>query len=232
MQLRLMVHCIPSPAIVLIMKSFKHTSYRENMNLAAKILWKKPSEELLNLIKEIGNLGKRLAELFDIIKQKGREEGFTDDEIKGLLRTHLKGLLTLGQINWYLYEKDKINLRKQLVGSGQIDGNKVIEQQANEKVLRPGAEAPEVQLIEKKEQKNDNTTIKDLKATLRDQQEYISKLEDAIQEKLEIQRAQTELNSKVPLALLYGDICMIRNTGATDIYIVIENGKYVGLERI
>lgn len=101
MQLRLMVHCIPSPAIVLIMKSFKHTSYRENMNLAAKILWKKPSEELLNLIKEIGNLGKRLAELFDIIKQKGREEGFTDDEIKGLLRTHLKGLLTLGQINWY-----------------------------------------------------------------------------------------------------------------------------------
>ena len=78
------------------------------MNLAAKILWKKPSEELLNLIKEIGNLGKRLAELFDIIKQKGREEGFTDDEIKGLLRTHLKGLLTLGQINWYCTKKIKL----------------------------------------------------------------------------------------------------------------------------
>jgi hypothetical protein len=201
------------------------------MNLAAKILSKKPSEELLNLIKEIGSLGKRLAELFDIIKQKGHEEGFTDDEIKGLLRTHLKGSLTLGQINWYLYEKDKINLRKQLVGSGQIDRNKVIEQQANEKVLRPGAEAPEIQLIEKKE-RNDNTSIKDLKATLRDQLEYIGKLEDTIQEKLEIQRAQTELKSKVPLALLYRDICMIRNTGATDIYIMIEDGKYVGLEGI
>ena len=142
------------------------------------------------------NLGARLSELIETIKQKGREEGFTDDEIKGLLRTHLKGSLTLGQINWYLYEKDKMNLRKQLVGSGQIDGNKVIEQQANEKVLRPGAEAPEVQLIEKKEQKNDNTSIKDLKATLRDQQEYIGKLEDTLQEKLEIQRAQSASESK------------------------------------
>jgi hypothetical protein len=123
------------------------------MDIAIKILSKKPSDELLNLIKEIGQLGARLAELFERIKQKGCEEGFTDDEIKGLLRTHLKGSLTLGQINWYLYEKDKINLRKQLVGSGQIDGNKVIEQQDNEKVLRLGAEAPEVQLIEKKSKK-------------------------------------------------------------------------------
>ena len=99
------------------------------MDLAAKILLKKPSEELLNLIKEIGNLGARLSELIETIKQKGREEGFTNDEIKDLLKTHLKGSLTLGQINWYLYEKDKINLRKQLAVSGQIDGNKVIEQQ-------------------------------------------------------------------------------------------------------
>ena len=202
------------------------------MDIAAKILSKKPSEELLNLIKEIGQLGARLSELIETIKQKGREEGFTDDEIKGLLRTHLKGSLTLGQINWYLYEKDKINLRKQLVGSGQIDGNKVIEQQANEKVLRPGAEAPEVQLIEKKEQKNDNTSIKDLKATLRDQQEYIGKLEDTLQEKLEIQRAQRQVKVKVPLSLLYRDILVLRNSGTTDIYIMIDEGKYVGLEGI
>jgi hypothetical protein len=199
-----------------------------NMDLAVKNLSKKPSEELLNLIKEIGNLGARISELIETIKQKGREEGFTDDEIKGLLRTHLKGSLTLGQINWYLYEKDKINLRKRLVGSGQIDGNKVIEQQANEKVLRPGAEAPEVQLIEKKE-RNDNTSIKDLKATLKDQQEYIGKLEDTMQEKLEIQRSHSQVNVKVSLALLYRDVFMIRNTGATDTYIVIEDGKYLGL---
>ena len=135
------------------------------MDLAVKILSKKPSEELLNLIKVIGHLGTRLAELFETIKQKGREEGFTDDEIRDILKTHLKGSLTIGQINWYLYEKDKINLRKQLVRSGQIDGNKVIEQQASEKVLRPGAKAPEVQLIEKKEQKNDNTALRISKLT-------------------------------------------------------------------
>ena len=203
-----------------------------NMDLAVKISSKKPSDELLNLIKEIGQLGARLSELIETIKRKGREEGFTDDEIKGLLRTHLKGSLTLGQINWYLYEKDKIKLRKQLVGSGQIDGNKVIEQQANEKVLRPGAEAPKIQLKEKKEQKNDNTSIKDLKATLRDQQEYIGKLEDVIQEKLEIQRAQSEVKVKVPLNLLYRDILMLRNSGTTDIYIMIDEGKYVGLKGI
>ena len=202
-----------------------------NMDIAAKILSKKPSVELLNLIIVIGQLGARLAELFETIKQKGREEGFTDDEIKGLLRTHLKGSLTLGQINWYLYEKDKINLRKQLTISGQIDGNNLLEQASIER-LNPRAERQEVKLKEKKEQKNDNTSIKDLKVTLKDQQEYIGKLEDTMQEKLEIQRAQSQVKVKVPLALLYRDICMIRNTGATDIYIVIEDDKYVGLERI
>jgi hypothetical protein len=124
-----------------------------------------------------------------------------------------------------------MNLRKQLTISGQIEGNNPLEQASVER-LKPRAER-QGQLIEKKEQKNNNkTSPQDLKATIKDQLEYISKLEDAIQEKLEIQRAQTELNSKVPLALLYRDVCMIRNTGASDIYIVIEDGKYVGLERI
>ena len=214
------------------MNSFKHTPYRENMHIAVKILSKKPSEELLNLIKEIGNLGRRLAELFEKIKQKGHEEGFTNDEIRDILKTHLKGSLTRGQINWYLYEKDKMNLRKQLTISGQIDGNNLIEQQASERVLRPRAERQEVQLKEKKEQKNDNTSIKDLKATLKDQQEYIGKLEDTMQEKLEIQRAQSQVKVKVPLASLIQGHFMIRNTGATDIYIVIDEGKYVGLEGI
>jgi len=53
------------------------------MALAAKILSKKPSEVLLNLIKEIGQLGTKLANIFETIKQKGHEEGFTYDEIKG-----------------------------------------------------------------------------------------------------------------------------------------------------
>ena len=109
------------------------------MDLADKILSKKPSEELLNLIKEIGNLGTRLAELFETIKQKGHEEGFTNEEIRDLLKTHLRGSLTRGQINWYLYEKDKMNLRKQLTISGQIDGNNLLEQASVER-LKPRAE--------------------------------------------------------------------------------------------
>ena len=200
------------------------------MGIAVKILSKKPSEELLNLIKEIGNLGRRLVELFETVKQKGREEGFTNDEIRDLLKTHLRGSLTRGQINWYLYEKDKMNLQKQLTISGQIDGNNLLEQ-ASVQRLKPRAERQEVQLKEK-EQKNDKTSIEDLKVTLRDQQEYISELEDAIQEKLEIQRAQSQVKVKVPLNLLYRDIVMLRNSGTTDIYIMIDEGKYVGLEGI
>ena len=109
------------------------------MDLAAKILSKKPSEELLNLIKEIGNLGTRITELFETIKQKGQEEGFTYEELRDLLKTHLKGSLTRGQINWYLYEKDKMNLRKQMTISGQIDRNNLIEQASVER-LKPRAE--------------------------------------------------------------------------------------------
>ena len=71
-----------------------------------------------------------------------------------------------------------------------------------------------------------------LKATLKDQQEYIGKLEDTIQEKLEIQRAQSEVKVKVALNLLYRDILMLRNSGTTDIYIMIDEGKYVGLKGI
>ena len=200
------------------------------MNLADKITLKKPSEELISLIKEIGNLGKRLVELFDIIKQKGHEEGFTNDEIRDLLKTHLRGSLTRGQINWYLYEKDKMNLRKQLTISGQIDANNLIEQ-ANDKGLRPNAQAiREVQLKGKEQKNNNNTSLQYLKATIKDQLEYIGKLEDTMQEKLEIQRAQSQVKVKVPLNLLYRDILMLRNSGATAIYIMIDEGKYVGLK--
>ena len=45
-----------------------------------------------------------------------------------MLRTHLKGSLTAGQIKWYLYEKDKYDLRKRLAAASPVEGNKVIEQ--------------------------------------------------------------------------------------------------------
>lgn len=217
------------------------------MDLAVKILSKKPSDELLDLIKEIGQIGARLADFFEIIKQKGHEEGFTDNEIKGLLRTHLKGSLTLGQINWYLYEKDKINLRKQLAGSGQIDGNKVIEQQAKVAELRSSAEIQEVQLVTEKEQGNiiavettrikeeeqeyDNESIEELKAIIETQQQYISKLEDKVQEKENIQQSQGQLRIKISVSQLYRDVQMMRNSNATYTNIIVDKDGYVKLEQ-
>ena len=78
MQLRLTVYCIPSPRNCLD----KSYSIQRKHGFRDKIVLKKPSEELLNLIKEIGNLGTRITELFETIKQKGQEEGFTNDEIR------------------------------------------------------------------------------------------------------------------------------------------------------
>jgi hypothetical protein len=196
-----------------------------------KFLSKEPSKELLNLIKEVGQVATKLAELIETIKQKGYEEGFTNDELRDLLKTHLRGILTRGQINWYLYEKDKMNLRKQLVISGQIEGNNLIEQ-PSEQELQSGAQAErEVRLKGKKQENDNNSSPEHLKATIKDQLEYINKLEDILQEKLEIKSAQSQ-RVRVPVSQLYRDIVMLRNSGATDIYIIIDDGKYVGLERI
>jgi hypothetical protein len=217
------------------------------MALAVKILPKKPSEVLLNLIKEIGQLGTKLVNVFETIKQKGREEGFTDNEIKGLLRTHLKGSLTIGQINWYLYEKDKINLRKQLTGSGQINGNKVIEQETKVAKLRSSAEIQEVQSVEEKEQGNitavetarinveeqeyDNESIEELKVIIKTQQQYISKLKDKIQEKQEIQKSHGQLRIKTSVSQLYRDVQILRNSSATYTNIIVDKDGYVKLEQ-
>lgn len=216
------------------------------MALAVKILSKKPSEVLLNLIKDIGQLGTKLATVFETIKQKGYEEGFTDDEIKGLLRTHLKRSLTIGQINWYLYEKDRINLRKQLSGSGQIDGKKVIEQETKEAELRSGAEIQEVQLVEEKKQGNIiavetarikveeqeyDKSIVELKVIIETQQQYISKLEDKIQEKQEIKKSQGQLRIKISVSQLYRDVQMMRNSNATYTNIIVDKDGYVKLEQ-
>jgi hypothetical protein len=100
------------------------------MTLQLRFPIRQPSEELLNLIKEVSNLARKLSELFEAVKQKAHEEGSTDYEIRDMLRTHLKGSLTAGQIKWYLYEKDKYDLRKRLAAASQVEGNKVIEQDA------------------------------------------------------------------------------------------------------
>ena len=89
--------------------------YSVSVTLNLRIPPKQSSEELLSLIKEVGKLGTKLADIFEQIKNKAHEEGFRDEEIKELLKNQLRGILTRNQIYWYLFEKDKYNLKNGLL---------------------------------------------------------------------------------------------------------------------
>jgi hypothetical protein len=218
------------------------------MNLQLRTQSRQPSEELLNLIKEVSKLGTKLSELFETIKQKGHEEGFTDYEIKDMLRTHLKRSLSAGQIKWYLFEKDKYDLKKRLAVTSQIEDKKVIEQRAKDIELRSKTKVQDVatmpnstltdvveittvKLDQEKEQQ-ETESVQDLKATIESQTQYIDMLEDKIQEKQEIQKLQGQLRIRVSISQLYRDILSMRNSGATYVDIMIENNKYQTLEAI
>ena len=217
------------------------------MILQLRFPLRKPSEELLNLIKEVSNLARKLSELFEAVKQRGHEEGFTDYEIKDMLRTHLKGSLTAGQIKWYLYDKDKYDLRKRLAAASQVDGNKVIEEDhtgieqrsrttGHDVAIIPDCrssnivETTTVELDQKKEQETES--MEDLKVTIESQAQYIDTLENKIQEKQEIQKWQAQLRIKISISQLYRDVLMMRNSNAIYTNILIDNKKYVRLEPI
>jgi hypothetical protein len=213
------------------------------MTLQLRIPSRQPSEELLNLIKEVGNIGTKLSELFEAVKQKGHEEGFTDYEIRDMLRTHLKGSLSAGQIKWYLYEKDKYDLRKQLAGSSQVEDNKVIEQNTKDIELRSRTKVQDVAIIpnnitsnivetttvelDQEKEQLQTESVRDLKATIEHQAQYINTLEDKIQEKQEIQKLQGQLRIKISISQLYRDVLMMRNSGVTYTHIIIDNDKYI-----
>jgi hypothetical protein len=213
------------------------------MTLQLRIPSRQPSEELLNLIKEVGNIGTKLSELFEAVKQKGHEEGFTDYEIRDMLRTHLKGSLSAGQIKWYLYEKDKYDLRKQLAGSSQVEDNKVIEQNTKDIELRSRTKVQDVAIIpnnitsnivetttvelDHEKEQLQTESVRDLKATIEHQAQYINTLEDKIQEKQEIQKLQGQLRIKISISQLYRDVLMMRNSGVTYTHIIIDNDKYI-----
>ena len=87
----------------------------------------KPSQELIQLIKECGKLGTKLSTIFERTKEKARNEGFTDQDVIGLFRVYLRGVLTPGQIRWYLVDKDRRNLKKQLELKEKEKENKNIQ---------------------------------------------------------------------------------------------------------
>lgn len=217
------------------------------MTLQPRTWSRQPSEELLNLIKEVSNIGTKLSELFEAIKQKGHEEGFTDYEIKDMLRTHLKRSLTAGQIKWYLFDKDKYNLKKRLAAASLVEDKKVIEQDVKDIELRSRtnvqndvmsnsipidvAETTKVELDQEKKLQ-ETESVQDLRATIETQAQYIDLLEDKIQEKQDIQRAQSQLRIRASTGQLYKDILMVRNSGAVYVNILIDGNKYQTLETI
>ena len=75
---------------------------------------KKPSKELVDLIKNCIKYVNNLHSAIDKVKQKGRSEGFTDYEILDLVRTHLKKVLTYRQIKWLVIEKEQLTIKRQL----------------------------------------------------------------------------------------------------------------------
>lgn len=86
--------------------------------------------------------------------------------------------------------------------------------------------------IELLDGQNINPSLLDLKATIEVQAQYINTLEDKIQEKQEVQRAQDQLRIRVSLSQLYRDILMMRNSGAIYVDIMIDGNKYQTLEAI
>ncbi len=218
------------------------------MTLQLRIPSRQPSEELLNLIKEVGKIGTKLSELFEAVKQKGHEEGFTDYEIRDMLRTHLKGSLSAGQIKWYLYEKDKYDLRRRLAVTSQVEEKRVIEEDAKNIELSSSTKVQDVAIIsnssstdvmetttvelDRKKEGQETESVRDLKATIEHQAQYINTLEDKIQEKQEIQKLQGQLRIKISISQLYRDVLMMRNSGVTYTHIIIDNDKYIKLEGI
>jgi hypothetical protein len=160
----------------------------------------------------------------------------------------LKGSLSAGQIKWYLYEKDKYDLRKQLAGSSQVEDNKVIEQNTKDIELRSRTKVQDVAIIpnnitsnivetttvelDQEKEQLQTESVRDLKATIEHQAQYINTLEDKIQEKQEIQKLQGQLRIKISISQLYRDVLMMRNSGVTYTHIIIDNDKYIKLEGI
>jgi hypothetical protein len=92
-------------------------------------------------------------------------------------------------------------------------------------------ETTTVELDQEKEQLQ-TESVRDLKATIEHQAQYINTLEDKIQEKQEIQKLQGQLRIKISISQLYRDVLMMRNSGVTYTHIIIDNDKYIKLEGI
>ena len=191
---------------------------------------RKPSNELIALIKECGKVGTKLSNVFEKMKQKATEEGFTEHETISLMKIYLRGALSPNQIRWYLIEKEKRNLKKQLELKDKENQNKNIQ-------IRSQVQIQDAELVSETktiplDTNQEVESIQDLRATVDTQQQYISTLEEKVQEKEEVARSQNQIRVKISVSQLYRDVLMMRNSNAIYTNILIDNNKYVKLEPV
>lgn len=187
---------------------------------------RKPSQELIQLIKDCGKLGTKLSTLFDRMKERAKQEGFSEEETLSLFKIYLRGALTPSQIRWYLVDKEKRNLRKQLELKDKENKNIQIRSQVQIQDAEIVSETKNIELESTPE------SIQDLRATVDTQQQYISTLEEKVQEKEEVARSQNQIRVKISVSQLYRDVLMMRNSNAIYTNILIDNNKYVKLEPV
>jgi hypothetical protein len=89
--------------------------------MSTELATKKPSEELLSLVKRFASEFTNTARLWDEIKKKAKEEGFELDEIKLLIAPMLREKLTKHQI-YYLFHRDEERQRVRKYRSNQTRG--------------------------------------------------------------------------------------------------------------
>ncbi len=66
---------------------------------------KKPSKELVSLVRESAKALVKFAELWKKVQDKGYAEGFDEKELQEMVRPYLKQRLTTAQIK-YLFDPD------------------------------------------------------------------------------------------------------------------------------
>jgi hypothetical protein len=207
---------------------------------------RQPSQELINIIKELGKLGTKISNVVEKLKERARSEGFNEDETKTLMRIYLKGVLSKRQIQYWVSDRDKMNLKRQLElkqqqGQGQGQNNQVhLRTKANVQDAQLVSETKTIELEQKREPEEGEEqeeqyqaeSIQDLRATVSTQTTYINTLEDRLKEKEEINKSLKQQRIKISVSQMYRDVLMMRNTNAIYANILIDNNKYVKLEPI
>ena len=166
---------------------------------------KKPSAELISLIKAAANDLLSFGELWQSIKKKGNDEGFSEKELQDMLRPFLKEKLDSKKV-WYLFhaEEQKDRSKQQYQNRTNISTNAAKKEP--EQTYNPEEEIKKIGEIRRAEQKRqaeqpiipDDEDPKDLEIAFL--KEKVIELEEALK-KTQLFVPATQLPQTVNLQL-------------------------------